>query len=74
MKKVYSVLTNLFSSKQHFQERILISFFAFCSLLTVVITIGILGVLAAQFSGYGAEREKHTSHGGLAFIQRKTIE
>ena len=46
MKKVYSVLTNLFSSKQHFQERILISFFALCGLLTVVITIGILGVLS----------------------------
>ncbi len=45
MKRVYNFIDNLFASKQHFQERLLISFFAFCSLLTIVITIGILSVL-----------------------------
>lgn len=46
MKRVYSFIDNLFSSKQHFQERVLISFFAICSLLTILITIGIISVLA----------------------------
>lgn len=48
MKKVYSIISNLFSNKQIFIERTLISFFAICGLLTVVITIGIVGVLSVD--------------------------
>lgn len=46
MKRIYNFIDNLFASKQHFQERMLIAFFAVCSLLTIGITIGIISVLA----------------------------
>jgi len=46
MKRIYNLLVALFSNKQQLQERVYISFFAICSLLTIVITIGILGVLS----------------------------
>ena len=46
MKKIYNYISELFSTKQHFQEKILILFFGICALLTIVITSGILGVLS----------------------------
>jgi len=46
MKKIYNYISELFSTKQRFQEKILILFFGICSLLTIVITSGILGVLS----------------------------
>ena len=46
MKKIYNYISELFSNKQRFQEKILILFFGICGLLTIVITSGILGVLS----------------------------
>lgn len=46
MNKVKYYFDNLFSSKRHFYERLIITFFALCSVLTIIITIGILSVLA----------------------------
>lgn len=46
MKKIYNYISELFSNKQGFQEKILILFFGICALLTIVITSGILGVLS----------------------------
>src|SRR5574343_1248846 len=46
MKKIYNYISELFSNKQRFQEKILILFFGICGLLTIVFTSGILGVLS----------------------------
>lgn len=46
MKRIYNYISELFSNKQRFQEKILILFFGICALLTIVITFGILGVLS----------------------------
>jgi phosphate transport system permease protein len=48
MRKIYNTIEKLFDTDTKLKERLIIGLFAFCAILTIVITIGIVSVLSTD--------------------------